>query len=212
MALIMALLIGMAWLVVIGKEKIQTKKVRELSCDIQNKDSIRMSEWLSKVTNKELEDSLDTALLLSDESLLKEVRDSWVYYFGIKAPEYYQREITKHGVHRFAFSGNHVIDRTTALRILMANRGMLTVEDATHGIRFCASSSDPITEKWEHRVSMRFLHAINDRLKEHGINEEMYENRYNPALGHDEPLEFYYCGVAKWYPMMSLRVFSNNAS
>lgn len=164
-------------------------------------DKARLAHWLSIVTDENIEKDYEDALYRSDETAVQEVRDSWHYYFGEDAPKRFSTRISSDlSDNMWAYNGSEVIDRITALRILMANRGKLTKWDAAHGIKYESYAETRILEDKKHAINVHFFNAINNRLQEHGIYEDMYDSSYSRVTV--KPFGTQYSGVLVWRPMI----------
>lgn len=164
-------------------------------------DDDRIANWLSKVTDRELEISLEDGLYNGDEKLIQEVRNSWHYYFGIEAPPFYSNDVDKYQLaSKWAYVDNLLIDRVIALRILMVNRGKLTEDDAQYGIKFSSTADTRKLEEERHIINTRFFNAVNSRLKAHSIDEEMYASADSGTTF--RRVEEIYGGVVYWRPMI----------
>ncbi len=201
LALILFLVFGGIFLGKRQSDKREHKHARNEYEQQRANDDDRLSDWLSVVTDRELEISLEDGLYNSDEKLIQEVRDSWHYYFGIEAPPFYSNDVDKYqSTNKWAYVSNHMIDRVIALRILMANRGRLTENDAQFGIKFSSTADTRRLEEDKHAINTRFFNAVNSRLKAHGIDKEMYASADNGSTF--RLVEEIYSGVVYWRPMI----------
>lgn len=201
LALILFLVFGGIFLGKRQSDKREHKHARNEYEQQRSNDDDRLSNWLSIVTDRELEISLEDGLYNGDEKLIQEVRDSWHYYFGIEAPPFYSNDVDKYqSAKKWAYVSNHMIDRIIALRILMANRGRLTESDAQFGIKFSSAADTRKLEEDKHTINTRFFNAVNSRLKEHGIDKEMYASADNGSTF--KRVEDVYGGTVCWWPMI----------
>lgn len=201
LALILFLVFGGIFLSKIHGDK-QSHKLAKSEYERQKADDdARFAHWLSSVTDMETEIDFEDRLYNEDEDLIKEVRDSWNYYFGMEAPPRFNRDVDKfQRDNECVYVSDYAIDRMIALKILMANRGKLTKYDAEFGVKFYSSHETRKREQETHAILVRFFNAVNSRLKEHGIDEEMYASA---DLGSTfKPIEVIYGGKVCWRPMI----------
>lgn len=203
MALILALVLGLYWVIRISGDKHETKKAREEFERVSNEEKLNRETWEAAVINRELEAELEDRLFNKDQELLDEVQRTWNDYFDYPIPEKYY--VFKHDEKtRYAlFFSREYYEDTTALRILMANRGFLLAHDAVLGIDFFAHGETELRRVSDYRVQEHFILSINEKLKLHGIDEEMYSARvYDPIYRFPSGI-VHLSGTVKWEPQIS---------
>lgn len=201
MALILALILGLYWIIRISSEKSQTKKIREDYETHHREEEILRDSWEESVINKSLEEELEDRLYHRDESLIQEVSASWDTYFQYTLPETY---IVRKKRNSYYITASHdYYDDLTALRILLSNRGFLTWHDAKLGIDLVAVGDTAVQKAYNYKDQRDFIVAMDENLKKHGVDEEMYSSvslsQYNIFPPSDPD---YHCDMCKvqWKP------------
>lgn len=104
-------------------------------------------KWVKKVSNWELEKEFISKLsdcLNPPPEIIRELSDSWEYYYSYKPPEKifistifeYERTLANGYPPIPPMTCSVFISRKDALRFLMANRGFMLQEDAEYGIPY----------------------------------------------------------------------------
>lgn len=179
MYLVLAIVLGLYWLIRIGTEKSQIKKARaEYDMKFQVEKNAR-DHWEKAVINQKLQDEFEDRLYNRDEELLAEVAASWDNYFHYPLPEIYIVNKKRGGESDDSiFISTNAYNDLTALRILLSNRGFLTSNDATYGITLHACGDTAVQREADFRIKRDFILAMNENLKKRGINEKMYSDRH----------------------------------
>jgi len=204
MALILALILGLFWIIRLSSEKAQVKSVRkEYDKHHQVEENVRDS-WEKSVINQALEEEFEDRLYRRDETLLEEVSASWNAYFPYPLPgTYIVRK--KRDAYYINVSYDY-FDDLTALRILLANRGFLTWRDAKLGIDLVAAGDTAAQKAYSYTVQRNFIVAIDESLKKHGVNEKMYSSvfmsQYNVFPPSDPDYHRDMCKI-QWKPEIS---------
>lgn len=175
-------------------------------------DKKRNGSWLQRVTDEELEEQLWNGVRAKDPTLQQELKATWSRYYDCKYPEsIYMPYPTYQGTYSIqCYTGKNNqndIDPITALRILMANRGLLLHDDATNGISTTPVPREEIYRPVVRRQQLRFLMALNDALSVNNASARIYLHRNNGALGiMCTPLNHAPAWVGErfmWEPMLS---------
>ncbi len=201
MALVLAIILGLFWIIRLSSEKAQVKSVRkEYDRHHQVEENVRDS-WEKSVINQALEEELEDRLHRRDEVLLKEVSTSWDAYFPYPIPETYIIR-GKRDAYYINISCDYY-DDLTALRVLLANRGFLTWRDAKLGIDLVALGDTAAQKAYSYKVQRDFIVAMNENLKKHGINKKMYSSVFMSQYNIFPPSDpDYHCDMCKvqWKP------------
>lgn len=206
-----ALFGGMFWGGKYAKEKSEIKQVRQSNELNQTKDACKESEWLSKVTNRELEARLEAFVF--DNSNYDEVwaEVSEAYHempwetenFICLCPEAVEVAYGKGAYSKKQRDNIAANNRLKALRIMLARRGKLRAADAVqYGIPKSSWSGVPLLteQKWSEEET-KFMLWITDQLAKHGVNERLYikQNGTDAFLASTHPL---YRGYYVWEPVI----------
>lgn len=204
-AFILALLGGSYLGVKSSCEKSAIAQSRAEYARVAAEDERMRQNWVSKATNSELENELEDRIYHRDAELMQELKDSWRDYYKDVESEFrgfYTPKKTKYSYIRSIDSGIYgYIDRYNAIRILMANRGFLTVLDAEIGIDMFPYGPTKLQELKNAEVQKNFVSTINRKLRDHGIDEPVYiklsgTNEYYPLFGRIN------AGLAQWRPVI----------
>jgi hypothetical protein len=209
MALILALVLGLYWVIRISCDKHETKKAREEFERVSNKEKLNRETWEAAVTNSELEAELEDRLYHNDEVLLQEIRDTWSHYYPGASVDVFYRAKKKPNSNIILIDTGNACSQFTALRILLANRGFLTYHDAILGISFYAYAETEYQMARSFHIQEQFILAVNEKLKQRGIDEAMYTDDDRGIW--DFPRKerrVLDSGTVKWRPEIS--VFSMN--
>lgn len=129
--------------------------------------------WLSKVTNKELEDDLEDKIYHREPNVMSELASSWGDYYDCDMPKLILR--SEESYYRFVECPEKSVSNLTMLRILMANRGLLTQLDAEIGLSVSLDFGYTASQKSKnYSKQIKFVKAIDAKLQERGINEPLY--------------------------------------
>lgn len=181
-----SLLIVLFWIIVwafrITKDKKSTKQYdKERDADFASHD-IAMSQWLRDVCDDDLEKETEAYVYdVSNSSEIKSIVHSAFKEAGMTMFNY---------------------DDKDAIRVILAMQGKLMRSDAMGGILVRpAKLEGESTLDQDNKILNRrkFVLWINSKLKEHGINEDMFINtamRYYFTVESDE----YRCGYFVWRP------------
>ena len=204
MALILALVLGLYWIIRISSEKNQTKSIREDYETHHREEEILRDSWEESVINKALEEDLEDRLYHRDESLLQEVSVSWNTYFSYPLPKTYI--VRKKRDSYYINVSQDYYDDLTALRILLSNRGFLTWRDAKLGINLVAVGETAVQKAYSYKAQRDFIVAMNENLKKRGIDETMYSSislsQYKVFPPSDTDYHCDFCQV-QWKPEIS---------
>ena len=186
---------------------------------IKANDAKRLAEWQAKVADEELETDLKERLENQDSELLEEIRSSWAEYFGtertldevrILANREKIYALTGVPASTAIISGRQwyigkalkgEISFENAMRILMSNRGRVRKDDWTYGINY--RQFDGYGTEISHVQTSNFVKTMNRKLREHGINEEMYVESPPEYLRVQENWTVRTSGRIYWEPMIS---------
>lgn len=185
-----ALFGGIYWVVRYLSDKSAHQKAKNEYDRIHMDDVVRKARWETLVIDKELEAELEDKIYHRDSEVMSELEASCGDYYDVAMPAL-------------------GIDRLTALRILMANRGHLTRDDAVNGIKIIAHGATTVQMVESHKIQAKFVTQINEKLKKRGIDNPMYFEGLNYRL-YPFPGEYNIfsgsvasIGKVKWRPMIS---------
>ena len=145
----------------------------------------RKGEWLKRVTDKTLENLLERQIYNMEdyEQIWKEVKEAYDEMPWKKEKDKYiclcaDDVKTKFGRGTYSQEEREKIaasHRQEALRIMMAKRGKLRFFDALHGIEYggCGVLNQATLKEWDKECADLVL-WVDSKLKEHGVNEELY--------------------------------------
>lgn len=168
-----ALLGGAYYGIKYSNDKTSLKKAREEYNTIHQSDEAKLKAWKSSVIDAETERDLEERLFQRDEALLSEVSDTWADYYDCDMPKSILRSWESH--YRFVECPERSVSKLTMLRILMANRGLLTQGDAETGLSVSLDFGYTALQKSENYFKqIRFVKAIDAKLQRRGIKEQMY--------------------------------------
>ena len=202
MELILALVLGIYWICRISVDKSKTKAARQEYDEISKSEKELRDKWFSAVTDYSIETELEDRLYRHDEALIQELKNTWNDYFYCSFPEtIYHRNSHENKNYIFYFDDNYVSD-ANALRILMANRGLLCRLDAELGIGICEYGDTEAQRRVRYSKEIRFLQAIDRKLEEHGNIQEMYI--HTGTYYYSFPTERVMYGIVNWRPMISI--------
>lgn len=174
---------------------------KEYQCALEERQANKQL-WLSKVTNKELEDELEDKIYQRESDVMAELIASWGDYYDCDMPKsisYYNGKGYRYVESPSSFK---CVNSLNLLRILMANRGLLTSWDAELGIDICEGfGNTAIQRRQSYSEMLRFVKAIDKKLREHGICERIYVTYY-PSSSVCFPLgDTAVNGKVVWYPL-----------
>ncbi len=138
----------------------------------------RKYAWLQMVTNEALEKELSQEFLSNDKCILNELNETKQFYGCSLEP----------------------VDKVTAMRILMANRHLLTARDAELGIKIEAHGASYAEMDKDYESKINFIWHINKKLIEAGIVERMYNCCF--PLYYPFESEDYHPGTIVWEPII----------
>lgn len=168
-----ALLGGAYWGTKYSNDKTSLKEVREEYDTTHQSDEAKLKEWKSSVTNVEIERDLEERIFQRDEALISEVSGTWADYYDCDMPKLILQ--SKESYYRFVECPEQSISNLTMLRILMANRGLLTQGDAEIGLSVSLDLGYTASQKSEnYSKQIKFVKAIDAKLQEKGVKEPMY--------------------------------------
>ena len=179
--------------------KAEHKRAEREFQETQDRSLHARSIWDSSVTNPELEADLIERINNNDAELSAEV-DS------VRSNVFKDKSIRMLGDN----------DSDVALRILMANRGYLTKQDATHGIEMCSPGESAAQVQSRFNNQKAFVQYLDDKLRENGVVYEMYfegaNHLYYPFPGKltVSPGSVTTVGKIVWKPMISPYAFQNS--
>lgn len=178
-----ALFGGLFWGGKYAKEKSEIKRVQDNNEINQIKDAYKRSEWMSKVTDEELEMQLEAFVFdtANYDKVWAEVAEAYKEMpweneeFICIYPETVEIAYGK-GVYNKKQRDNIAANnRLKALRILLAKRGKLRRCDADWGIPTSVFGGVPLpTERKWLEEETKFMLWITDQLAKHGIEERLY--------------------------------------
>lgn len=180
MALVLLVVLLLIIVVRVSSEKATTANNRRQMENEFAEDDARARVWLSKVTNHELEVDLEDRLYNREPELIDEIQNSWSDYFGFAYNGeriYHPRKKTKsdYDMLYVIHLGADSISDMTALRMLMANRGLLIGHDAEYGLNIGLYGDTEKRRQVNRRRCQQFVRAMDRKLREHGVVEQMYE-------------------------------------
>ena len=211
-----ALFGGMFFIGKFCKEKSKTSKVQAANKANQERDSIRQKEWLSKVTDEELEMKLEAFIFETSnyDKVWSEVSEAYTEMpwesekFICVSPKRVEIAYGKGVYNKKQREAIASKNRLKALRIMLALRGKLRVSDATCGVPKSSWGGVPIAveRQWSEEET-KFMLWITDKLAHHGVKEDLYirqvDNKAFLASAHPcyrgyyvwEPIIPYYCNM-----------------
>lgn len=193
----------------------ETSKIKAAQRDYEHNSNVyfsRKEEWMSRVVDKELEIQLEDFISRKENynAVWQEVSAAFAempWNNGRNLMCFSPDDVIKaFGKGKFTkkerenISKNH---RKEALRIMLARRGKLCYLDADIGIANCGFSAPTTLQmrQWNGNSS-RFVLWINDQLKKHGIDEDLFiETTPNSAFPLASSLTRN--GTYKWRPNLS---------
>lgn len=204
--LFMALFGGLFWGGKLANDKIETQNARKTYEKNAISDSQRKNIWLSKVTDKKLEEEIE--LLIYDTTNYNKIWDeiSETYkempwrrdkQFVCLTPTDVELHYGR-GTYTKKERENIVdYDTTEVKRILMANHGKLLYNDAFYGINQYEYSGYPqATARKLCQDEVNFIIWITNKLRKSGVSERVFiEQNTNYYLASRYPT---YRGVYKW--------------
>lgn len=179
MYLVLAIVLGLYWVVRICTDEIRGRHFKKEYEKEAASDQERKAAWLSSVTNHAVEDALEYKIYSRDKATLKEVRETWNRYYERELPtliSYNNPKDTKRYIYDGALDSICDFD---CLRILMCNRGYLTMRDATIGMDVYCPDNLPAYEirgRWA--VVAHFVRAVDSQLRSRGVSETIYYERF----------------------------------
>lgn len=148
MALILAIALGLFWVIRLSMEKSEVQQSRDEYQSVRDKENIDENTWRSRVTNRELEMSIEDRLYHKDAELISEY------------------EKTKEMFPESAYG--------SALRVLMANRGKIPYKDSELGIEIIASGHTQLEKENSFAGQVRFVQWVSKRIK----SDEVYYDSF----------------------------------
>lgn len=187
MALVFLVVLLLIIVVRISSERATTaNNKRQMENEFADDDA-RSRAWLSKVTNHKLEVDLEDRLYNREPELIDEIQNSWSDYFGFAyngEQIYHPRKKTKvdYDMLYVIQPGVDSISDVMALRVLMANKGLLIEHDAEYGLSLGLYGDTEKRRQVNIRRCQQFVRAMDRKLREHCVVEQMYEG--NSATGY----------------------------
>lgn len=148
MALILAIALGLFWVIRLSMEKSEVKQRRDEYQSVRDKENIDENTWRSRVTNRELEMNIEDRLYHKDAELISEY------------------EKTKEMFPESAYG--------SALRVLMANRGKIPYKDSELGIEIITSGHTQLEKENSFAGQVRFVQWVSKRIK----SDEVYYDSF----------------------------------
>lgn len=170
-----ALFGGAYWGAKYSNDKSAHKRAQEEYDSIHAEDESRRVQWMSMVTDKKLEAELEDKLYHRESAVMSELASSWGNYYDGDMPKL----IVQNKETRYRFiecpSQYQCVNSLTLLRMLMANRGLLTFGDAELGMEISLNMGDTTLQRERnYDEQLDFARAIDVKLKNSGISETMY--------------------------------------
>lgn len=156
MALILAIALGMFWVIKLSMEKSEVRQSREEYQIVREQEEVDENTWRTNVTSRELEMNIEDRLYHKDAELLSEY------------------EKTKEMFPESAYG--------SALRVLMANRGKIPYKDSELGIEIVASGHTQLEKEKSFSGQIRFVQWVSKRIK----SDEVYYDSFGHIVPLDE--------------------------
>ena len=206
LALILALIGGIYWGTRYSHDKQAHAIANKQYEEAQKAEAERRRNWLDKVTNTDFERDFEERIFQRDETVIQELADSWQHYFEADYP---QIIIRPKGDNRLIGESFGAATELTALRVIMANRGLLTLRDATEGIDVFAQGETAQQKAVSLSKQLFFIQTVNEQLNKHGSSENVYFEGLNllyyPISGKLNARKGFVheVGKVKWEPIIS---------
>ncbi|MCQ2052408.1 MAG: hypothetical protein MJZ03_00460 [archaeon] len=151
---------SIAYIISSTNQKIASERIER---DVKVNES-RLHLWEAKVVDRDLEYKvMHTNLLWDDENHYKDIITNVIRSIPLISEDFGD----EYGYYKF-----FKVYTIWCARILMAYNGKLLYNDAMKGIRSPGVYDSEVKKEW--KMNHQLMIWINDQLKSHGINEEMY--------------------------------------
>lgn len=174
-----ALFGGAYWGTKYSNDKTSLKEAHSEYDSVHSNDESVRFQWESKVINKEIESDLEEKIYQSNAEIISELEKTWNDYYESEFPKLF---IPKKIGGRLLDTDTSTLRALTALRILMANRGLLTYHDAVIGFDIFANGETTAQMVENHKIQTHFITQVNEKLKNHGMDYPMYFEGINHLL------------------------------
>lgn len=159
--------------------------------------------WFSSVVNSDIETELEDGVASRDCKLIQEINDTWHDFFDCIQPEIIYHSERSYSNFISCFQDAAISD-INALRILMANRGLLRKIDAEIGMSVGEYGATTEQKIANYSKEIKFIMAIDEKLGRCHGEQEIYVQPFGTNDFYLFPPNQRIYGRIKWRPMVSI--------